>query len=89
MLNGPIEAVAGVRFNGNIALSIYCKLQADGTAKTQQIRSIIGQCRQKAMGKCVKGFIFRMDPKQVITPTTPNPVTGYSMTVINVEWRTI
>lgn len=89
MLNGPVKTVAGVRFSGNIALTVYCKLQADGTAKTRRIRSIIGQCRQRAMGKCVKGFVFRLDPSQVITPTTPNLVTGYSATVVNVEWRTI
>ena len=89
MLNGPVGTVAEVRFKGNIALTIFCRLLEDGTAKTRRIRSIIGQCRMKAMSRSVNGFLFRMDPKQVITPTTPNLMTGYSTTVINVEWRTI
>lgn len=89
ILNGPVKTVAGSRFSGNIALTICCKLQDDSTAKTNRIRAIVGQCRKRAMGKRVGGFIFRIDPSQVITPTTPNLVTGYSSTVINVEWRVI
>ncbi len=89
--NGPVESrtqTPGL-FKGNLMLTIFCKLQEDGTAKTRRIRNIIGQCSRKAQGLCKGGFIFRIDPSKVITPTTPNLTTGYSQTIINVEWRSI
>lgn len=87
--NGAAVALAEPTglFRGNIALTVYCKTQNDGTVKTQRVRQILGQCHTLTDGKTAGGFYFRLDPTQVITPTTPNLTTGYSTTVINVEWR--
>lgn len=87
--NGAAVALAQPTglFRGNIALTVYCKTQSDGTVKTQRVRQILGQCHTLTDGKTADGFYFRLDPMQVITPTTPNLTTGYSTTVINVEWR--
>lgn len=87
--NGAAVALAQPTglFRGNIALTVYCKTQGDGTVKTQRVRQILGQCHALTDGKTADGFFFRLDPTQVITPTTPNLTTGYSITVINVEWR--
>lgn len=87
--NGAAVALAQPTglFRGNIALTVYCKTQGDGTVKTQRVRQILGQCHTLTDGKMSDGFFFRLDPTQVITPTTPNLTTGYSTTVINVEWR--
>lgn len=72
---------------GNLALTVYCKTQTDGTVKTRRVRQILEQCQILADGIEAEGFFFRVDPTQVITPTTPNLTTGYSTTVINVEWH--
>lgn len=76
------------QFEGSIALTVYCKTQTDGTVKTQRVRQMLAQCQMLADGISAGGFFFKVDPRQVITPTTPNLTTGYSTTVINVEWRT-
>lgn len=89
--NGSAEArtfPAGC-FKGNLALTIYCKAQADNTAKTQRIRQIMRQCQLLAAGVVIDGFYFSVDPSQVIQPTKVNSTIGYSTTVINVKWRSI
>ena len=89
--NGPVRSrtQAPGLFKGNLALTVFCRLLDDGTAKKRRIRQITGRCARICQGVCKDGFVFRLDPSQMITPTTPNPVTGYSATVVNVEWRTI
>lgn len=89
MWNGAASArLAGAGLlSGNLALSVYCKTQADGTVKTQRVRQMLAQCQSLADGIAHGGFFFRLDPSQVITPTTPNLTTGYSVTVVNVLWR--
>lgn len=89
--NGPITSRTkrpGL-FVGHLALTIYCKLLPDGSARMRRIRSILGQCVRRTDGVCKKGFIFKVRADQLITPTTPNMAEGYSTTIYNVEWRTI
>lgn len=76
-------------FMGNLALTIFCKLQKNNTVKTQRIRQIIGQCQQLVNGKCHDGYVFIIIPSEMITPTKADSSTGYSHTTINVQWRTI
>lgn len=71
---------------GDLALTIFCKTQADNTVKTQRIRQILGQIQKLASGVSVDGFFFHVDPQQVITSTYTDS-TGYSRTTVNVEWR--
>ena len=75
-------------FIGNLALTVYCKALNNMTANRPRIRHILRQCQFKAADSCKDGFHFSIDPSQVITPTTVNTRTGYSVTTINVEWRT-
>ena len=75
-------------FIGNLALTVYCKALNNMTANRPRIRQILRQCQFKAADSCKDGFHFSIDPSQVITPTTVNTRTGYSVTTINVEWRT-
>lgn len=74
-------------FRGNLALSIYVKTQTDGRAKKKLVRQIISQCEELVNGKVSDGFYFEFDPMNAITPTTVNLTTGYSTTVLNVEWH--
>lgn len=74
-------------FRGNLALSIYVKTQNDGRAKKKLVRQIIAQCEGLVNNKVSDGFYFEFDPMNVITPTMVNLTTGYSTTVLNVEWH--
>ena len=76
------------QFNGNLALTLYCKANADGTAKTARLKQMIGQCVELVDRKSSHGFFFKLDPTNVITPPTVNLTTGYATTVINVTWHT-
>ncbi len=75
-------------FMGNLALTLYCKANADGTAKTARLRQMIVQCVELVDRKSSQGFFFELDPNNVITPPTVNLTTGYATTVINVAWHT-
>ena len=76
------------QFNGNLALTLYCKSNADGTAKTARLKQMISQCAELVDRKSSQGFFFALDPTNVITPPTVNLTTGYATTVINVAWHT-
>lgn len=75
-------------YQGSLVLSIYCKLQADNTAKTNRIQQILGQCQKLIHRKRSGGFFFTFNPRNVIMPTTPNLTNGYSTTALNVDWHT-
>ncbi len=75
-------------FAGNLALTVYCKSNSDGTAKTKRIRQIVSQCVELVNEKSSQGFFFELDPANVITPTTVNLTDGYATTVLNVAWHT-
>ena len=78
-------------FKGNLMLIISCKLlnsTRDGqTVNTSRVRKILSQVAPLVHRKVSQGFVFGFDPTQVITPTTTNLTTGYSTTILNVEWR--
>lgn len=76
-------------YRGGLMLSVYVKTQDDGRAKKKLIKQIIAQCAQLVNNMSADGFFFNFDPTNVITPTTVNLTTGYSTTVLNVEWHTI
>ncbi len=75
-------------FQGDLALTVNCKLQTDNTVKTNRVRQIVGECQRLVHRKRSDGFFFTFNPMNVITPTTPNLTNGYSTTVLNVEWHT-
>lgn len=75
-------------FNGSLLLTIWCKAQTDGRAKKKLIRQIISQVETLVNGVTIDGFYFKFAPYNVITPTTVNLTTGYSTTILNVEWHT-
>lgn len=75
-------------FRGNLLLTIWVKAQTDGRAKKKIVRQIVAQVAELSDRKISQGFFFRFDPSAVITPTTTNLTTGYSTTILNVEWHT-
>lgn len=75
-------------FKGNLLLTIWCKAQTDGRAKKKLVKQIVSQVAPLVHRKSAQGFLFTFDPSSVITPTTTNLTTGYSTTILNVEWHT-
>lgn len=91
MANGAVRSLTrplGI-FRGNLALTLYCKSNSDGTAKRKRIASMIAQTVELVNSKVADGFFFEIDPSNVITPTTVNLTNGYATTVLNVEWSTV
>lgn len=89
--NGSVRSITqpiGV-FRGNLALTLYCKSNSDGTAKHKRIASMIAQTVELVNSKVADGFFFELDPSNVITPTTVNLTNGYATTVLNLKWRTV
>lgn len=78
-------------FSGNLALTLYCKANADGTAKTARLRQMVAQCEGLIRGgrEDSRPYWFGFNAANVITPPTVNLMTGYATTVINVAWHTI
>lgn len=74
--------------SGNLMLTIWCKTHPDGRAKKKLVRQIVNQCVELVNGAISHGFYFSLNPLNVITPTTINLTTGYSTTILNVEWHT-
>ena len=74
-------------FRGNLMLTIWCKAQTDGRAKKKLVKQIVSQVAPLVHRKLSQGFVFNFDPTNVITPTTTNLTTGYSTTILNVEWH--
>ena len=72
---------------GSLALTLYSKAEADGTARTALLSRMMAQCVALVDHKTARGFFFQLDPNNVITPPTVNLTTGYATTVINVKWR--
>ncbi len=91
MANGAVRSLTrplGI-FRGNLALTLYCKSNSDGTAKRKRIASMIAQTVELVNSKVADSFFFELDPANVITPTTVNLTNGYATTVLNVGWSTI
>lgn len=74
-------------FKGNLMLTIWCKAQTDGRAKKKLVKQIVAQVAPLVHRMVSQGFVFTFDPTNVITPTTTNLTTGYSTTILNVEWH--
>lgn len=88
--NGVVQAMTkplGV-YRGNLAVTLYCKAQSDGTTKFNRINSMLSQVESLANYKSSGKFFFKITPSNVITPMTYNSATGYTTMTINIEWNT-
>lgn len=77
-------------FEGKIAITVYVRTNADGTVKTNRIRSVIGQIEALVNDKVSDDgkYFYRFSANSIITPWRVNASNGYSLTVLNVEWHT-
>ena len=89
-INGDIGGVGtNTDFAGGyLMVSLYCKMNDDGSVKTNRIRRILDQFERKIDRKTIEGYYYKYDYQHIITPTTPNQSSGYSITTLNLEWHT-
>lgn len=90
LYNGTIRSVTkplGL-YRGNLAITLYCKAQTDGTAKDKRINSMLSQVESLSNGKVNGKFFFEVNEDNIITPITINTTTGYATMVVNITWHT-
>ena len=73
---------------GYIAVSLYCKMNPDGTIKKGRIEKILKQFDKTIDKKSTTHYYYEYDAQRFITPTTPNYTSGYSVTTLNLRWNT-
>lgn len=73
---------------GTLMVSLYCKLNDDGSIKRNRILKILSQFEETIQKYISENYFFEYDSLQFITPTTPNYTSGYSVTILNLRWNT-
>lgn len=74
---------------GALVIAIYVKTYEDGSVFQYRVDSILKQLEEKVSNVSVDGFFFSLNLNNIITPTTVNVTSGYSTTILNVEWHTV
>lgn len=83
----PVTEPMGV-FKGNIALSIYNRLYSTDAANVIKARRLSKICEELVDRKVSQGYFFKLDATNPIVSTSANVTSGYSVTMLNVAWRT-
>lgn len=89
-INGDIGGV-GMDTNyaeGYLIVSLYCKMNDDGSVKANRIKKILAQIDNLVEKRLTENYYFEYDAPRFITPTTPNQTSGYSVTSLNLKWHT-
>lgn len=89
-MNGNISGI-GTKTNyaeGALAVSLYSKMNDDGSIKGNRIDKILEQYERLVDRLKTENFFFYFDKERYITPTTPNQTSGYSTTTLNLMWHT-
>lgn len=74
---------------GYLALSLYCKLNDDGSVKIHRVNKIISQFDTLIDRATIDEYFFKFELDRYITPTTPSESSGYSITTLSLFWHTI
>lgn len=91
LINGAIRSQTKPMglLRGSLAVIVYVKTYEDGSVFQIRVDSILKQLEQKVSNVTVDGFYFSLNLNNIITPTTVNVTSGYSTTILNIEWHTI
>jgi len=73
---------------GFLMISLYSKLNNDGSVKKNRIGKILEQFDTLVEKCATENYFFEYDEQQFITPTMPNITSGYSITTLNLKWTT-
>lgn len=82
---------------GFLMLSLYCKLNDDGSVKKNRVAKILEQIEALFLVPVTNdykdlitdNYVYKFAPDRFITPTTPNITSGYSVTTLNLTWHTV
>ena len=91
LLNGSIRSVTkpiGL-LKSIIALAIYVKTYDDGSVFQYRVDSLLKLIEEKVSNVVSGDYFFEINLDNIITPTTVNVTTGYSTTVLNIQWHTV
>ena len=91
LLNGSIRSVTkpiGL-LKSSIALAIYVKTYDDGSVFQYRVDSLLKLIEEKVSNVVSGDYFFEINLDNIITPTTVNVTTGYSTTILNIEWHTV
>lgn len=91
LLNGSIRSVTkpiGL-LKSSIALAIYVKTYDDGSVFQYRVDALLKLIEEKVSNIVSGDYFFEINPDNIITPTTVNVTTGYSTTVLNIQWHTV
>lgn len=91
LFNGAVRSLTkpiGV-LRGNVVVSVYVKSYEDGSVFQYRVDSIMKQIEEKVSSASSGDYFFEINPDNIITPTTTNIASGYSTTILNIEWHTV
>lgn len=91
LLNGSVRSVTKPMglLRGSIALAVYVKTYDDGSVFQYRVDTLLKLIEEKVSPSTSENYFFEINPDNIITPTTVNVTTGYSTTVINIDWHTV
>lgn len=91
MINGLVRSVTKPLgfLKGNLALAVYVKAYDDGSVFQYRVDQILKLIEEKVSNSTSEGYYFEINPDNIVTPTTVNVSTGYSTTILNIEWHTV
>lgn len=89
--NGDVQGKGkGIDFaSGYLILSLYCRLNDDGSIKGNRIDKLLAQLDNLIEGLQTEHCIYHYDVMRYFTPTTQDQTSGYSFTSLNLTWHTI
>ena len=89
--NGYLNSISENRVivKGAMAVVMSNRLFEDGSVKTNRVKKLLQQFEDCIDGVSTTHYFLKLSPDGFITPTTENQTTGYSTTILNVEWRTL
>lgn len=98
MNNGDFESYGNTvdYAEGYIMVSLYCKLNDDGSVKKNRVKKILQQLdglfidpvTNSYKNLVTDNYTYKYALERFITPTTPNITSGYSITNLNLRWHT-
>ena len=74
---------------GSLAVAVYVKTYEDGSVFQYRVDSILKQIEEKVSNITKGNYFFEINLNNIITPTTTNIISGYSTTILNIQWHTI
>ncbi len=91
LLNGSIRSVTkpiGL-LKSSIALAVYVKTYDDDSVFQYRVDALLKLIEERVSNVVSGDYFFEINLDNIITPTTVNVTTGYSTTVLNIQWHTV